>query len=49
MSRNALLGLLIAVVVAAIAFAYGFYGNEILGLRKDQPQLGDSSGPSRQE
>jgi hypothetical protein len=43
------LGLLNAVVVAAIAFAYGFYGNEILGLRKDQPQLGDSSGPSRQE
>jgi len=49
MSRNALVGLLIAVLVAAVAFAYGFYGNEILGLRKDQPEIGDSSGPSRQE
>lgn len=46
MTRNALLGLILAAFVAALALAYGFYGNTLLGLKKDPPELEfDQNGP----
>ena len=46
MSRNGWVGVLIAVFIAALALAYGFGASTLLGSRKDEPRIGDTSGPT---